>query len=596
MEHERFFYFGNDVQAAKWYLLTGSSATPQRMLCRKDYARSKNIVNFGSFVKMDRARNPQTYCYVIVNIFDIPFNELQNFFVMACENNTNIGSMRNPAVFDINFKKDFVSGRGKSIPNININTTTEELTDNYLSGLEDITPNFQWNLSMNTVPCNAPRIPRPINMNTVPTNPPTDGAMDVDSDSQGSSEMRRTDTGSVKRRGGTNQDESTNKVEILSNEIFGRPNEDLFQSRDNLSDDFGDFPSIAPSSVSSSTINLATPEVTPVESNVASLSNSIPVLELSKLSELGLIVKTSPRSDWFNVEYTEQVMIVNEKLYFASKSIDSEPRDNLSNIVYYPLHPEVIEVIRGSSEKFFMRYPTFVTGASDKRHLINTLTTEMGATTLFDNFASANADVLVRIVESANDQEFIENIRDRPIFGLLFGLYKYMKMRRVSYTLFMEIMATIYYGSNEFSLISELFIKAYMKVKGCKPTATSNATNLYHLQRMTMQDVDVTAVQNLIDTFGLVDITRIVNNLNAFTFDVGEENKIPRTSNFCLNLFAIDQNQQYIFTPDNKAYLSSKSLRNSSTSPNLDQTYRTRYANDSFNVFSNVEYRGLASY
>ena len=613
MEHERFFYFGSDPQAAKWYLLTGSSATPQRMLCLKDYAISKNIVNFGKFTKLDRLKKPHDYCYVIINIFDIPFNELQNFFVMTCDiNEYSSSSSKNKNTFDINFKKDFVSGRGKTIPNININTNVEELSDNYLSGLEDMTPNFQWNLNMNVVPCDAPRIPAPKTIITQTNNRTQNDVedMEIDSDIQ-ENNIIRTNTGTVKRRSDSNN-RSPNKIEIRSNQLITPPNNALFENNENFQEisEAVNFPSVAPLNnivIDNNTIDNIEIETIPLDDDdddddESRLSLNIiyeefndPVINFSKLTELGSIIKRGKRSDWFNVEYLQQAVIFNSKLLFVPRNYTG----NLGDITErYDLHPDVLTLLNKSTSSIFSRYPTFLNDEREKNHLIHNLTTTTGSTGKFDSIVSSKmAEDIINIVDSRNDQEFLQKISETqyPFYILLFGLYRYMKMRVLTYSVFMEIMATLYYGDNKFSFVSELLIKVYFRAKKLDMKLNKNCVNLYHLQRISMQDEDITQIENFMKTIDPSDVNISNNIMNKVFFDVNTNGKIINNSRFCLNLFSIDQNQQYIYTNMDEFYLSTKSLRNS-IGLTIDDDYKNRYSDNIFDVFSKIIYRGVASY
>ena len=647
MEHERFFYFGSDPQAAKWYLLTGSSSIPQRMLCLRDYAIAKKILHFGNFIKLDNQKKPIAYCYVIVNIFDIPFQELHNFFIMACENNEDKKRIKKP--YDINFKKGFTLGKEKSIPNINIKTTIEEISDNYLSGLENITPTFPYNLNMNVIPCDAPRIPMPTRITTETnedddddkTNNDKSEAMEVDTDTQ--ENIIRTNTGTVKRRIPVKNNRSRNKVEIQSqqiippdnnlfrntgqnqivppdNSLFSNSNQNQIVTPDNnlfinpnenyqeISEPLN-FPSVVSTPIAP-TVSITPTNPVDMEEEILDdiLSEEDDVIvtfpyniklkyDNNKLKNLANFIQKEPRTDWFNVEYTDKIIISGQTIAFVKKDYNGD-FSGINTNELYTLHPEVQKALSNSSNSY-LKFETFLNSNREKNHLIYNLTTTTGNSSKFESLLNQTiATEIVKIVDSKNDTEFIRNITEssKPYYILLYGLYKYLKMRNTEFSLFMEIMATIYYGDNKLSIISEFFIKLYFRYKNCKVIPTINSVNLYHFQRINMQNEDIDQVESLLSTFRDNSIFEKINKrIGKYIFNVNG-GIIVQDSSFCLNLFTVDQNLQYIFTENNEIYLSTKSLRNVDSSFNIDEVYINRYANNIFNILKNITYKGISSY
>ncbi|WBR61502.1 hypothetical protein [Drosophila suzukii associated hytrosavirus 1] len=587
MEYERFFHFGSDPQAAKWYLLTGSCAVPQRLLCLRDYAIKKEIPAFGYYSKKISSDKEVVYSYVIVNIFDIPFNELVNFFVNVCDSNDMNDDNESAQTFDVNFQKTFMSARAKQVANINIKTNTEELSSSYLDGVRDFVPQMDWHLNMPVMPCNKVQSLAANEVsNVIDLVHNTDSApMDTLSPPPTTFKRRNEETD-------TSQEKQP-KVQIieniqLPNVVIEPPpppieDESLFYDNDVsiIDNTISDFPSIAQQGpIVAST---PTPPIT-MDLN----------LNKEQLSTLGEMINRDPRPNWFGTSYDGRIVINENKLYVIPKDHEEDFRNITES---YDLHPDVLD--RYQKMKNNMFYPTYFQ-ATQKQTLLMSLTTIPRNISLFQEMVQKHGPTIISIVDSENDSEFERkvNASKEQSYWLLAGLYKYLKNRNSDFSTFMEIMASMSYGDFAFTLVSNMYARVYFAAKGLPIKVTKNSVNLYHIQNLELRDEDMRSLDNLIASsdFQSKFITALPKiKENGFEFKV-ENGKIISDTYFCINLFAIDEFFTYIVTERGDVYLSTMDQRNRVVVENPTLLF-SRYSNLP-NVFIEPEtkYLGMCSY
>lgn len=614
MEFERFYYFGSDPIAAKWYLLTGSCLVPQRLLCLKEYATHKKFVNFGRFVKYSAERKKDlVYCYVIKNIFDIPFNDLGNFFFMTCGDNTGSEMITDrydmsqqqsdkDTLIDLQFKKTFQKGKSQEFPNINIKTNPEVMSSGYLSGLENIVPEVDWNLDMTVMPCTE------INTNTHVSGPNNE-YMDVnfikkDTYIINKSGNMKTPLGTCKRRTTEMPDDPKRRydpsIRIMENivindrnNVIGEPMDESDSFMCNTDIENNAFPSDGPLNIANN-INYA---VLPQQDVYYQYNIEKPQMNVTlnrrALTNLGNEIRNSTTNNWFDSDFTECAKVSDNFIVFVSRTDDNVEIDR------YELHADVISKLTVDLRSQLNVYPTFVS-PQNKSEILHNLAANVDADVLFENMVEELGKTVISIVESDSVEDFLMRVKstNEPALILLYGLFTYMKSQKELYTTFMENICSLAYIDNRLRLLSDLYVKIYFKAKyGKKLKINLNTVNLYHLQRITLPDSDIKNLNDLkvdptvVDL--LTDLTNNVGTKNTFSIDINSM-KITGDSVFCNNMFAIDQFMQYIYNEYNgSVYLSTFSTRLSKIP--VPEVYRRKYANTGSNLFESLQYRGIVT-
>lgn len=631
MEYERFFHFSSDAQLAKWYLLTGSSAVPQRMLCLRDYAVKKDFAAFGHFSKQLRNTDKeQVYCYVIVNIFDIPFNELVNFFVLSCDNKT-IGDDEEQKndnedgdnVYDIDFEKSFVSATEKTVPNINISTNTAELSSSYLAGVNDFMPEIDWQLDVNVMPCTKsttapntsirqaesaddadefdednemdtlppqeePPAPQPINRNKRRITEEDSSALDNEKPSKMSpsgvqilDNVKLADAAIIPPSSIIDQnvfyDASVNTAPVLP---------------DNINPEF---PSIAPPPPQQQQSPPPPPRAL-IEKSLTPPITSDVTLSFDGLRQVRDLISSEPREDWFNIEINGKVIEYNDRLYFVNKNFEGVPDDTMES---YEMDDNVRLRYNLVNRERFNVYPTYFDNTT-KRSLIMNLCKVEKTNNLFKEYVQRYGREIVYLVDSENDVQFANRIQElkNDYYWLLAGLFTYLKRRDEKFTTYMEIMASLTYGSMPLMLVSNLLVRVYLAAKNEPMKITENTINFYHIQNMDIPDADVKKLDDLmLDSLTKAHLNTAIPKIqnNGFEFVVDAKGEITSDSYFCNNLFCIDEGLHFIVTSTADVFLAPTDIRNR-TKLSSNILYE-RYASLP-NVFdaANTKYLGLARY
>lgn len=504
MEYERFYHFGSDMYAGKWYLLSGSNAMTQRFLCRKDFADAENLKTFGDYTLELRGRR-HNYCYVVVNIFNIPYNKLHNFFVATCSEDDAAATTikTDDALVDINFKRQFNSGVQNRLPTINVSTNVEEMTSDYFSGISDIAP-LTWDIDLPVAPCTMPST-----SNGGSTSSRTYEAMD------------------------TSEDNYTQAQRVVA---CKRPN-----------------PSSSGPSVSSSS-------ATPPKLVAAAAPAPLPEVVESSAFPSEVVVAGGDSAFLPNG-------LANLAQYFTQRNHkDYFGEDMLGRIIYrggdiyalgdtndvIPMSPKVLEMLRGRT----LSYDTWYSKRNKNALLTSLRAKDPSELNKFQDFLRSQGDNIVRLVDSSNVNEFVSiieearNVNPRNVYMYtLFGLFTYLKNRRDDYTTFMEIAAAQFTRNGTYAAISNILIRGYFLAKREPIKITDNAVNLYHFQDL---DVTNTEFDNLVkfmndetSTNDFVNMIGAITGKSTFSVNVST-NTISKDSYFCNNLFALDNFANFI--------------------------------------------------
>lgn len=566
MEYERFFHFSDDKYAAKWYLLTGSCAVPQRLLCQKRYAEKKKFVNFGNY-----RIGKDDYCYVILNIFEIPFNELENFFILKCDKMNNYaprGVITDD--FDVNFKKIFISSHEKTPLTLNINV--DETSDNYLSGIQNMmTPQIMdVNLKINTMSCSSSyeptqQYPRSdLNLFRKDNNKRRlDHLIDM------------SDAPQAKIVASTNNQLDDDRNFIAQNDIFGTAtnNNDSMEVDQvvDITDDEQMFPSTSRQ-----------------QGYFPDVEDKDVSLDFNTLTNLGRTILESNRNDWFAEIYDGHAEIKNGQLIIVNRDQSQHS---------HSLDRNVLERFNEATRLNKLIYPTFLT-ESQKQSILSRLG-EQRLIKKFNDFVNTHGDQIIKIVESANDEEFEKNINDsnQPFYWSLYGLYKYMQNRNPSFTLYMEILVSRMYNTYITVGISELFIRIYFVAKKEAIVVKDNTINLFHLQNLELVDKEIDFILELMQTQNYLEkFKKLIPDIpNNYRMTVNNNSITSTNAYFANNLFPIDEYLYYIIEKEG-VYLTTLNWLNRAkiTSRNTLEKYS---ANKSlFSIFINKKYLGTASF
>lgn len=541
MEYERFYNFGFDPMAAKWYLLTGSAMTPQRYLCRTDYAVKKNFPNFGSYAIFSKHDNKELlYSYVILNIFDIPFAELQNFFLLSCDQSIDL-KRQEATEFDMSFKKVFTSGRERTLPNIDVRTNTTELSSNYLSGIENIAPILDWQLHMNVLSC--------------------DQTQQQENDTSVDIEMLPTQTQSPLKRRTEEQNgaRSGKKIQIKENILLNPPDNSLFcnteQTRQtpvsvqrSIESDLIDLPS-------SSSLPFPSAEIIEEQESIiyqsptpVTMINPLDInLQLNKpvLSELGQRISASTEKMWFlsDLMYRIQVDFNTNKLNFIQLGTENKIAESLD------LNSYGIDVL----SKYYSRliYPSFLNEREARTMYVESFCKDPKYQ-LFLDYVKMEGDKIIEIVESPDIETFKQNVEkhNNIWFYTLYGLCVYLKQRKPTWTLQMEIEATCMTKNQNLFVVSSFLVRAYFRAKNEQLRFTENSVCMWHLLDYNVNDISFNGTKAIMeDVDAQQDLQMALPYLTTVTFNIDENGVIPENSYYALNTFTIDHYGQYVYTP-----------------------------------------------
>lgn len=512
MEYERFFHYGNDPYAAKWYLLSNSSALPQRLLCRKNYAEKSNYIPFGKY-KITNNGKKEEYCYVIVNIFDIPYNELQNFFILICNNDFDEGSLIdiNEALSDITFKKQFTSSKNNRYKTIKIQTNTEEISNNYMSGINDIIP-LKWNIDLPIIKCTNPQISEERTHSDVVS-------MDID--------MDNTQSRPVACKRPIRNDEL-----VIANKI---PNNNLSIPITDLSP--YDFPSE---------------------------NGNLNIFDNKALKTFEDTVKTKI---YFLDVIDGNIKLVNNKfiLYPDDQQIEVYPdiKDNINTLNKYLTYPtfysttnknEILANISLLNETEYDEFNNFLRVYGNS--IVSIVETD---------------DIITFHSEIEKHKNNISNF-----YYTLYGLHSYMKKRNTNFTTYMEICASQIYRDLTLMTISNMLIRVYFAAKKWPIKIIPACINLYHLQNIKMTNEAVQQVLSLMMNSDAQKLIKSLLNdiIQQTEYTVTETGKIIPNSYFCNNLIAVDRFQQYIVQNNNIYLVNPEILLSGKTTTEINEKYK----------------------
>lgn len=608
MEYERFFHAGSDPLAAKWYLLKASYDLPQRLLCNEQYAikNLSGIPRFGRYTHRDYSGATNTYCYVLVNIFDIPFFELDNFFALQCDNT----SSRDPyddsgnSTFNVNFVPSFVAAHTKAIKDVDLVTNRDTVSSDYLRGLE-LMQKIDFNVKMKTLPCDN----RPT---TIPPSTSTSLTFDmrVSGSGQGADSMSFFNRGggmsTCKRRNTNDIDDPTQRKQPPP-----PPSQSSTGPQQMCTDDI--FAPIPPTN----TIT-GFPSIMPdyedddiLSGGGGGASNDDIIGDLSifldgmKIRNLGQDVLASSNNQILADEYERRIEFRadsenNMYAFFVDRQTPSDDVVRSENRVR--LNPEAENSFRAlvSGGKILSLPAVYV--VEDEPMVKLQLSSDPGNEfEVFDNYVREMGPQIQRIVESANDQEFQQRVQEanNVTYWLLYGLYRYMKNQQRDYTTLMEIAAVRHYGSTETYLLSETYARLYFAFIGRVKLISANTMSLNHLRGVKLPNRDISS--NMEIASDAATLTYLQNEaIPAITQGKAKSlrvtplqttNRIAPEPAFGLNVIAVDNTLMYIVDTSN-AYLL---VRRYINPMNIADTVRNVFAQPQYNVFDTLTYRGLAT-
>lgn len=552
MEYERFFFFGNNKYAAKWNLLTGSSPVPQRYICSMGYANARKLEHFGSFsYKLPHSNTLGLYTYVILNIFEIPYSELSNFFILMCDDPNKSKPVPND-IFDMDFVNKFNSGNTITIPNVEIDADNSVMENNYLDGLDYLSiPTHNFSIAMNVLPCveSVDRVAHNI------ANTSEDVIMaEPSKESQIPSTSNTADRSNIKRKIAVPDNACTKFSKNLpdnSNQLeknITLPSEAIVTSvqiinpQENM---------IVTSNENSNTILPIQEERFSFDAEVSNfVTPSINNLDLGRLN-----------NELLQKLYNKDCDILGTRI---EGIVELSPSNKIVFKSYDPIAEEVITT--SPSIKFIeqankMSESKTFYSLKNKSSLINGLLEP--TTTGFLEFVKEHEANILAVVRSENDDEFLNNVNrtNNSCYGLLFGTYRYVKTRNPTLTAYMEIIACQTYGSASITAVSNALVKAYFYIVEPKdaPRITVNSVNFYHLQSINMANADVQICKTIMAEEDFKQNLRDIfqRNFTNCYVDILQDNQEriayfkPDSSNFYMNLFAVDDFLQYVYTTYN---------------------------------------------
>lgn len=493
MEFERFFHYGQNDMLAKWYLINGSCNIPQRLLCKKSYATKMKMVSFGAY-----PIHNITYTYVIVNIFTIPYNGLENFYYLYCDNG--IKDVKMPAAEganDYKFTKSFSSNHEKRhLPYTHIDIQPTDTQSNYLVGLPaQQSPIFP--LNFHVTHCNTVR---------------DLDCMDID------------DQPYLKR------------------------------SRN----DINDITTTPPQSIPSTFTQDTQPSTVPLQSPYEDQNLSIPAnpLQNNFPSDAIQLVFVQKNLDALSAAIANAQK---EILYTAglkgSLEMDNNTiiqRDNMNAVVQrYMAATQTLQLYNRAKTEVAFKFPTYVYG--DNETYLMQFLTDVAETGLFDDFLSKFGDEIVEVVES-DDVRFGELVRQKPQYVSLFGLRAFLRSNS-QFSTFMAIVCARMYNTIEFTQISEMFIRIYFKAKKAPIALNAASVNLYFNQKLEIPDEEMQSLLQDLEKIKSILEPLIPEILQLDPVaQIRDDGKLLNKNYFFINLIPIDTKILYLKSASKKIY------------------------------------------
>lgn len=592
MEYERFFHFGHIAQAAKWYLLMGACDLPQRLLCTLQYAKKLKVPAHGQFPLYDDKGVKKIYTYIIYNIFDVPFADLNNFFHMVCENDDRASLAEN--VYNPVFKKEFNSAQNNQIAEVPIITNQIYLANDYLNGLETLVQPMNINVDQNVVACYG---------DVYQTN------MEIaEDDEQPTTSARAMST--CKRRNTDNDNNQANNI----NTKRTTPSVDtqlpaITDVNENLDESeivsipettLTTFPSITPTNFPSTTPT-SFPTMSTIERKLDEFLPIDVVINKEKLSTVSDMMLTTDDHIIFG-HMCQQYYYIDEtpRAVFKYRNIQSTIVDK-NDVEYGEISQtykeRYVELMKKTSGQI-----NFVALFDDTKYikplLAGNYITDFQE---FNKYCLENGEEIINIVDNSDSFEMFEqnvNNSQKPQYWFLYGLTVYMKMRNPKFTTRMEIDATIYWSAQEADRrVSEMMVRVYIALTNKFVAVTEYTTNLRHIEPPYIADTDMKGNLEVLDDMLRENYfeTKVIPRIRAsrkLPLHIVDNGTVINDSPFGLNIFSIDGNYMYIIMMDRKEYYLATYQLLAQRARNADVERSESLDNKPYDIFDGMTFKG----
>lgn len=561
MEYERFFHAGSDPYIARWYLLKASYDLPQRLLCNELFAvrQFPNIPRHGRYIIKNNGVDT-AYCYIIMNIFDVAFSDLDNFFALMCDRSmTDPDYGEEPSSFNGNFVSEFTPAQYKRIQDVNMSMNRNTISNEYLRGLESFNGRVNFDINLRTMFC----------------------------DRMGPSKSSAV-INSFKRRIVAEGESSQRKIPPLAPtpgpttvppEVCARP-----EPQGNIPQTVGDeFPSIAPDIDMDEDMNDDT-------------YGALQAIQNENLVNLGQRVLESPIDQFLADDYGKRVEFkyVDNNLYAYFLYRQDQITTTTPNVLVAPDIRAKYEKLIGEKNPRNLSFPTVYTEESERTIRLQLTDNPGEEFSMFNSFVTKYGPEINFIVNSENNTVFEQRIETtgKRIYILLYGLFAYLKNPEMGYTTLMEIIASRYYGRIDLLLLSDTLCRVYFKFNNRH--VTDNALTLGHLRRIEIPNVDFESNIKLVEDASVIEAInnevipaiKQMQERQKITFSNG---RIQSANAFGLNVFAVDDTLTYAFDGVDVYLLVRKYINNQAS-----QTLLNFMQNNDYNIFGEYNYRGLA--
>lgn len=576
MEYERFFHFGNIDNAAKWYLLTGSSAVPQRLLCKKEYAEKYNYPHFGNFTFIDIKGKLINYTYIIENIFNVPINALSNFYTLTCDPiDKKIQSTSTS--FDIDFEREFSSAQDKTIPNIIFNTNQTTLATNYLQGIENLTT-----------------VQLPLNMNIISEN-----TVQKCQQQQCMSPGRGDVTSIRIVKSDNEQQQQQLQQELQQQQQLQQQIQQQQQqvsTKRRITDDIPgpSQPKQREISIDDTCIDEMCEEM---DTQSLDLNTPLPPIDFPSIPNLNDVVK-----DYFSLEAIQKFKnelipdVIKSKYLMFGTTYNTQLFIENNRIVLKSLIDENIDIQEDIIDKNIININYENSGYLT---LIPTLLDVNLKNTIINGLIETDGNQFPKFMEFKN--KHLDNINafldNKPlskidgvnldIYNLLTGFRNFINENDINnYSKLRILTACKIYGNFDLTRISELLIRVYLQEKHVNSKINPYFCNYHHLRNLYLDDNSIdTIIEIMPKTFPSQE------ELNNFNIEI-DDGFIIKKLTFGYNLFAIDYNILYLNdTKNNDNYLVfDRALDGNEVSKSLKEKYIDA---SKYGIWPNKNYKGL---
>lgn len=635
MEYERFFHYSNVIEHGKWNLLRSSSSTLQRLLCKTQFAIEKNYKWFGKYKV-----NDIDVSYVILNVFDVEFHDLDNFLtIVECHSciPVEFDPIRKIDITD-DSKGEFKLGIARKIKEIHISTNVNDLKESYLEGLDatcSLKKPAEWTFVKDILPCSAakPKIvlrnpkrgiyaystkeetnkrkatedPLFTNYNKaqivedttlLSTQPIITDVKELPpinfqkQDTRQQLEISERTTSAIEEQLSSNTPLEPYDRTLLEQRLeFERRNTQQLRERLSSTDIL-----LAPVGTQEPQDTTMTDDIFNLDSFSCESITDIRV-NIPKYKELGRYYDTHYNEQYYQSELTGKLSLSSD---LQNLDFIQYPNNAFTSI---KLHPEIVEnlILHRVSKDIFI-YPSFYDDRDKDQ-----ITAQFGdshSEAQFTDILQRFGDLIKDIVDNSMDtQMFLAAVNNSKIIYLvlLYGLFKLKSYVQLTSLSPLQILyASLAYHKPKYLHISALLVRLYIRQSNLKQVP--DLFNIYHFQRQIMHDEDVRVVLGLLNDFTVDDYNNITTNIRSFPDAQFHTNKLDENfdahriingSYFATNVYALDTKMQYLSDKE-EIYLSLENWRLDGVQ--LQNTIVQKYLNQD-NIFeAPLDYKGPVTF